>query len=730
MPDERRPSNQSTVIQTQSDPVSTGATHAPTKSGAPAPLPAVPGYTVSREIARGGMGVVYRAHDSTFGREVAIKVMHPGQDTDRFVVESRITAQLPHPGIPPVYALGLLPDRRPFLVMKLIQGRTLAGELRRAADADLPRLLGVFEQICQTVGFAHSRGVIHRDLKPSNVMVGAFGEVKVMDWGLAKSVAQHGSAGVLDLDGAAPPDHGFAETVAGSVKGTPAYMAPEQARGGHVDARADVFALGGLLAVILTGNPPFAGDTVLATVLMAAQAELDECFEELDDCGADEELVEIAKTCLAPRPADRYANGEEVAGAVAAYRAGVEERLRAAERDRAAAEVRAAEQRKRRKVQLALAACVLLLVAGGAGFAWWQSRQDTNRRLERQAAEMRAEGDRAAARATTEARARQAVESATVLATDLRNKFRFAEAATALDQAAQLTPADAPDDVKQRLAEARADLEFVRELDQILFDRVRADPTRGHVPMVAALHAAFAARGLDPTDRDPGPIVARIAASPIRKDLVRALDTWAWAASTSRNARLVAQLLAVSRGADPGEWSDRLRDPAVWTDRQAIARLGREIDPNVVPGHLIVVYLLIQPGAWPDGRRVLSVVANRDRDDFWVQFEAGCYYAWKDPWPAGSVAHMRAALALRPNHRYALHWAAASLQKMGSNTDAIACYRELTRLAPDVADFHGALGNLLETTGDIPGARAAFTEAARLDKRWAAKLATLPPDGK
>jgi serine/threonine protein kinase len=149
-------------------------------------LPVVPGYVVTREVARGGMGIVYAAHDPTFDRELAIKVMYPGQDAARFVVEARVTAGLPHPGVPPVHTLGALADGRPFLTMKLIRGRTLADELRAVERADLPHLLDVFERICLTVGFAHSRGVIHRDLKPQNVMVGSFGEVQVMDWGLAR----------------------------------------------------------------------------------------------------------------------------------------------------------------------------------------------------------------------------------------------------------------------------------------------------------------------------------------------------------------------------------------------------------------------------------------------------------------------------------------------------------------------------------------------------------------
>src|SRR5258707_8615805 len=157
--------------------------------------------------------------------------------------------------------------------MKLIAGQTLAEEMK---TADRPRLLQVFTQVCQAVGFAHSRGVIHRDLKPANVMVGAFGEVQVMDWGLAKDLMSREVADDLcaplartesivgtdadqTTDHRAPGESTDDRTQARTVMGTPAYMAPEQARGEAVDARADVFALGGILCAILTGHAPFRG---------------------------------------------------------------------------------------------------------------------------------------------------------------------------------------------------------------------------------------------------------------------------------------------------------------------------------------------------------------------------------------------------------------------------------------------------------------------------------------
>src|SRR5262249_33856696 len=136
------------------------------------------------------MGVVYRATDTVLGREVAVKVLQQRLAVStavarRFVEEARITGQLQHPAVPPVHDLGELPDRRPFLAMKLIQGRTL-DELLRDPGPESPNFLAVFEHVCQAVAYAHARKVVHRDLKPSNVMVGKYGEVQVMDWGVAK----------------------------------------------------------------------------------------------------------------------------------------------------------------------------------------------------------------------------------------------------------------------------------------------------------------------------------------------------------------------------------------------------------------------------------------------------------------------------------------------------------------------------------------------------------------
>ena len=364
-------------------------------------------YLLGDEIARGGMGVVYCATDTAFGREVAVKVLldkyGPASGAARrFADEARITGQLQHPAIPPVHDLGTLPDGRPFLAMKLIKGRTLDELLKDRADlaADRGRFVAAFESVCQAVAYAHAHQVIHRDLKPANVMVGSFGEVQVMDWGLAKVLTtRERERPELDPD----ETHGATEiqslrdsegsfTQAGSVLGTLAFMAPEQAVGaiGQVDLRSDVFGLGAILAVILTGQPPFAASSAETTRVQAAQGHVEGCFARLDASGADPDLVALCKRCLSPKPPDRPADAGRVAAAVGELRAAADERARRAELDRVkaegekvAVELQATEQRKRRRVQLMLAAAVAVLLFGGGAAAWWQDRQATAREIAR-----------------------------------------------------------------------------------------------------------------------------------------------------------------------------------------------------------------------------------------------------------------------------------------------------------------------------------------------------------
>jgi tetratricopeptide (TPR) repeat protein len=347
----------------------------------------MPGYDLLQEVGRGGMGIVYRACDVALHRDVAVKLLSERYPADspaaqRFLNEARITGQLQHPGIPAVHHVGTLADGRPFLAMKLIQGRTLESILKQRTDpsADRGQMLAIFEAVCQAVGYAHAHRIIHRDLKPDNVMVGAFGEVQVMDWGLAKVLGEEtlATVDVLKEHTSAwmhgEPTQAGSHTQAGSLMGTPAYIPPEQAVGQieRINERSDVFGLGAILAVILTGKPPYAGDTFDSVRVKAVSGRLEDCFARLDTAGAEPELVALCKQCLAVESADRPADAGAVAAAVAGLRAAADERARRAELERvrvegeqATARARAAERRKRRRMAMGAAAVLAVAVVGG-----------------------------------------------------------------------------------------------------------------------------------------------------------------------------------------------------------------------------------------------------------------------------------------------------------------------------------------------------------------------------
>lgn len=290
-------------------------------------------YLIGRELGRGGMGVVYEGWDAHLQRSVAIKIMDRAQQKRpgglrRFFREARIASRLEHPGIITIHEFDVAPGEEAFIVMQRLSGRTLKRVLADTTDraAALPALLAVFHDVCQAMASSHGAGVIHRDLKPSNIMVGPFGVVTVMDWGVAKIL--DGEDDIVDEVDVTVPLMVAAEettqsqsTIAGTVFGTPSYLAPEQARGevNRLDRRADVFGLGSILCEILTGTATFTAPDADARWKQAAAGDTVAALERLDACGGPLAVVMLAKRCLAIDPDDRPADAREVVDAVTEY---------------------------------------------------------------------------------------------------------------------------------------------------------------------------------------------------------------------------------------------------------------------------------------------------------------------------------------------------------------------------------------------------------------------------
>ncbi|MDB4966844.1 MAG: WD-repeat protein, partial [Myxococcales bacterium] len=273
-------------------------------------------YAVVAEHARGGIGRVLRAEDRRLGRTVAVKeLLRDDRGTEqRFLREARVTARLQHPAIVPIYEAGRWPDGRPFYAMRFIDGRPLKALIdeRPTLEERLALLPNVIT-VAEAIAYAHQRRVIHRDLKPNNVVVGDFGETMVVDWGLAKELDATDDAGV-----AMPSPESVAQTHDGVLVGTPAYMAPEQARGEPADERSDIYGIGAILYTAISGRAPHAG--VPAAKIAEAVAQGAPSIRRVS--GVPAELATIVDKAMASSPADRYQDAGELVRELKRFAAG------------------------------------------------------------------------------------------------------------------------------------------------------------------------------------------------------------------------------------------------------------------------------------------------------------------------------------------------------------------------------------------------------------------------
>jgi serine/threonine protein kinase len=523
-----------------------------------------PRYTFLRLHAEGGLGQVWVARDADLNREVALKEVRPEwsdrpEALRRFLREAQVTGQLEHPNIVPVYELARRrEDGQPFYTMRLLGGRTLREELvdhherragRPAEPLERQKLLTAFVAVCQAIGYAHSRGVVHRDLKPSNVMIGGFGEVLVIDWGLARMVdrPEEDAPGIPGLD--VSPEASALET-RGAV-GTPAYMSPEQVEGrpSAIDARSDIYGLGVILFEILTGRPPFEGRD---------QPEIYRKITEGPTPGARElipsvprPIEAVALKAMARDPAARYARASELAEEVHRFLAGEPV---AAWREPFLVRARRWVSRHRISVASASAAAVVGAIALGATLA-------TNR---------------ARGMELVETLKNSEIGRAQMIADQVRG-YRFWTTAR-LRSEFERAPADSPERVRLSLGllpddPGQVDFILERALSSDVANLVvlRDALNRGHAPAVTVrLWAVLQGRGDDEprfraacllaTYAPADPRWEGVAAEVVRMLLPRSrLDPasfWDWAeALAPAMPGLVAPLAAVY--ADPGRPEDR-----------------------------------------------------------------------------------------------------------------------------------------------------------------------------
>jgi serine/threonine-protein kinase len=654
--------------------------------------------------------------------------------------------------------------------MKLVEGQTLATlfEDRRNPEENRRRFLAIFEKVCETVAYAHAEGVIHRDLKPSNIMVGAFGEVQVMDWGLAKVLRGPGT-GPENAEARRAPDSSVStvrtrsassHSETGSIMGTPAYMAPEQARGEveQLDERADVFALGALLTELLTGAPPYVGESAREVRIQAGNAELEDAHRRLDACTADRELVNLARRCLSASRSKRPRHAAEVLEVLASYLASVEERLRAAELAEAEARAKAVEERRARRLTVALAAAIVLVLAtAGAGTLW--VKLDRIARMEKSTEAVNHAVDNAAllrgqAKAAPVgdlapwALALEAARGAVTLAESDPVDPATRQRTLALRRAVEAEAAEAHRTARQ----AEADRRMVNRIEEINTEFVEHHRS---TRFRADIEEAFREFGIDVVSLEPEEAGARIRGRAIREELVAALEAWACppAGWPEQGRAQRERLIQVANAADPDPWRRDLRaafldadltrleamaaserttslppraldvlattighmgavDAAVELYRFAQRRYPGDYSINLGLAHFMLAH--VAPPRLDQAIRFITVAAAVRPKSPYVWYSLGTTQVQQGDY-AGACGAFTEAIRFKPDWSAAYADLAIARMENGDLEGSLEASRHAIRLEPDLAMAHYNLGVALEKNKDTEGAMKAYREAIRLD---------------
>lgn len=643
-------------------------------------------FLLQDQIGRGGSGVVHLATDLLLQRSIAVKILRTElvsqpEAIDRFNREARMTAGLNHPNIPAVYQVGRTADGRPYMAMKLIAGQTFGSQLR-LMQCDFSQALLVLEQVSEAVGYAHSKGVIHRDLKPENVMLGSFGEVQVMDWGLAKFIDDHDEQII-----AVPEKETLTQEVTqvGEICGTPAYIAPEQALGDILTLRTDVFGLGAILCEIITGKPPFDAADTTSSLQQAIEADLTLAIERLRNANADQAIVELCCQCLQIDPLLRPANGHEVAMRIKAYRRHIEERVQQTAIGQAKTVAVAEEERKRRRVQGALwLSCFALFLV--AGLTIWLNQRQNQQRREQQLRDDQAKILR-----------HQSLSQALNMHITQTKQFRLMgigrrgiEAIHSLNEEAMQL---GEHQIASRAANAEQQFRLLEQFDQMRIKKrvtsaddavVKTDsPTQGY-------QQAFANAGFDFQNGSVKPLCEQITNTYISSELISVLDAW----GIDEQSPVVREKIWTITYLLTGQaWRLELAKPLDLVQLRSL--VDRIPPPERTVAILNAIGNAISEYNPHEGASFLAAACRRYPSDFWLLMSLGTtLYQIESPDETESAGCYRAALALRPDADFVWERLGLTLVEKGDHLEAEKCLKRAITLNPNNANAYSFLSKL------------------------------------
>jgi serine/threonine-protein kinase len=667
-------------------------------------LPQIPGYEVEAVLGRGGMGIVYKARHVRLNRPVALKMLLAGayagtEERRRFFREAEAVAGLRHVNLVQVHDVG---DHggQPYFTMEYVDGGSLAQKLL-GSPQPVREAAALVATLAEAVQVAHQGGIVHRDLKPANILL------------QHKAASPQPQSPIPDPPSAsaAPPtlldsefrmsdfdpkiaDFGLARhfdtesvlTLSGARVGTPSYMAPEQALGKTrtIGPAVDIYALGAVLYELLTGRPPFRGETIAETELQVIHQE--PVPPSRLNARVPRDLETICLTCLHKAPERRYATAAALAEDLHRFQRGEPITARPARLLE-----RTGKWVRRHLTGSALMAASLLLAVVLVGTSFWLVVQQSNKR--------------------------HAVETDLRELADLQDSARWAEARATLEHVEAQLGGAGPDDLRRRIDQARRDLNLVMRLDQIRLQRL----TRGELVFYKAqaniaYAEAFQQEGLGKVHDPPASVAAAVRASAVHGALVAALDDWA-TCSTDKDQR--DWLLEVVRRADPDPegWRERIQDPKAWDDPMALAELAR-----TVPVARRSVSLLLALGerltaARRDVTPLLKRVQEKHPDDFWANLILG--NALLPLAPPEAEGYYRAALAIRPQAAVSFCAIGDALRHQNLLAKATEYYQKALQLDAGYARAHSDLGLTLQAQGRLDEAIPHCRQAVQLDPDYA-----------